>query len=104
MAVAPSSSKGPLCPNCLRHSEARCFPRHAFPDWRGRERHKGVVHVHSLIEKYTQETEVPASDEGVTMVEYAIMAAGVAAVLGVAFAAVTGAVGRAFDAVDGAIP
>ena len=60
--------------------------------------------MHSLIEKYTQETEVPASDEGVTMVEYAIMAAGVAAVLGIAFAAVTGSVSRAFTAVGNAIP
>jgi Flp pilus assembly pilin Flp len=60
--------------------------------------------MHKLVQKYLPETSVETDDEGVTMVEYAIMAAGVAAVLGVAFAAVTGAVGRAFDAVDGAIP
>jgi Flp pilus assembly pilin Flp len=61
--------------------------------------------MQNLVEKFTSESvAVEAAEEGVTMVEYAIMAAGVAAVLGIAFAAVTGAVGRAFDAVDAAIP
>jgi Flp pilus assembly pilin Flp len=80
------------------------LPSLGLPRLAGTGKTKGVVHVHSLIEKYTQETEVLASDEGVTMVEYAIMAAGVAAVLGVAFAAVTGSVSRAFTAVGNAIP
>jgi Flp pilus assembly pilin Flp len=79
-------------------------PSPGLPRQAGTGKTQGVVHVHSLIEKYTKETEAAASEEGVTMVEYAIMASGVALVLGVAFLAVTGSVQRAFNAVAAAIP